>query len=192
MRKYLLFLVLCFSSSFAFAFALADEEDWYTYWAIGMADNDYPGALNADLNTLGSMPGVDRTETGFDFFGFYWPQSENRLLGFVVSGSSDNFKSSFSEARVSQNLFGVSGMKFFGQEIGDGFFIRGDAGIASITVEDSFSKITSDPGFGFLLGAGYAIPVSSESRVLLAVNFSDKQVEGDSWKSMTFTVGGLW
>ena len=83
-------------------------------------------------------------------------------------------------------------MRFFGSEIGDGFFIRGDAGLAQIIVKDDFSTTTSDRGFGYLVGVGYAIPVSDESRILVSVNFSDKRIEGDSWKSTTFMVGGLW
>jgi hypothetical protein len=188
MNKYLLLLALCVSSSLAYA----DEEDWYTYWSIGMASHDYPGDLDALLDSVDSLPGVDRTEIGIDMLGFYWPQSGNRLLGFVISGSADSFDSPFVDMQVNQYLYGVSGMKFFGREIGDGFFIRGDVGIATISVQDSFSTTTSDPGFGYLLGAGFAIPVSNESRVMLGVNFSNKQVESDSWKSMTFTVGGLW
>jgi hypothetical protein len=189
MKKYLLLLILCFGSSAAFA----DEEDWYTYWSIGMASHDYPAGLGSLLDTIESLPGVDRTEIGIDMLGFYWPQAENRLLGFVISGSADSFEGPFSTMQINHYLYGVSGMKFFGQEIGDGFFVRGDVGLARIVITDGFSTTaTSDTGFGYLLGAGYALPVSSESRILFGVNFSDKQVEGDSWKSMTFTVGGLW
>ncbi|NOX91805.1 MAG: hypothetical protein GXP18_04955 [Gammaproteobacteria bacterium] len=188
MKKYLLWLLLCISSSIAYA----DEEDWYTYWAIGAANFDYPGSLDSDLDSIEALPGVDRTRTGFDFFGFYWPQAENSLLGFIASGSTDSFKTRYEKLNISQNLFGISGMKFFGREIGDGFFIRGDAGLAQIVVKDSLSTTISDTGFGYLLGAGYAFPVSSETRILISVNFSDKQVEGNSWKSTTFTVGGLW
>jgi len=61
-----------------------------------------------------------------------------------------------------------------------------------LTVENDFLTTTSDPGFGYLLGIGYAFPVSNDSRILVGVNFSDKRIEGDSWKSTAFTVGGLW
>jgi len=95
--------------------------------------------------------------------------------------------------QINQYLYGVSGMQFFGREIGDGFFVRGDVGLARIVVVDNVSvAAASDIGFGYLLGAGYALPVSRDSRILFSVNFSDKQVEGDSWKAMTFTIGGLW
>ncbi len=188
MKKYLLWLLLCISSSVVYA----DEEDWYTYWAIGVADFDYPGSLGSDLDSIEALSSVDRSKTGFDVLGFYWPQADNRLLGFIVSGSTDFFEAGDQELKISQNLFGLSGMKFFGQEIGDGLFIRGDVGLAEIVVKDNFSTIASDSGFGYLLGAGYAFPVSSESRILVSMNFSDKQINGNNWKSTTFTVGGLW
>ncbi len=195
MKKYLLWLLLCISSSIAYA----DEEDWYTYWAIGTVNHDYPGGLNPEPDSLEAAPGVDRTEMAFDMFGFYWPQSENSLLGFVISGSVDRFESRFSELQITQNLLGISGMRFFGSEIGDGFFVRVDAGLAQVTLEDSFLTVTSERGFGYLLGVGYAFPVSNESRILVGVSFSDKQVNflneqvgNSSWKSTTLTVGGLW
>ncbi|MCF6337663.1 MAG: hypothetical protein L3J84_06885 [Gammaproteobacteria bacterium] len=131
-------------------------------------------------------------------FGFYWPQAKNSLLGFVISGSVDRFESGLAELQITQNLLGISGMRFFGSEIGDGFFIRVDAGLAQVTFKNNFSTVTSEHGFGYLLGAGYAFPVSSESRILIGVSFSDKQVNfngeigNSNWKSTTFTVGGLW
>jgi len=189
MNKYLLLLLLCISSSVTYA----NEEDWYAYWAIGMVNHDYPGGLNSFLNDTESLPGVDRTEIGLDVFGFYKPQSKNNLSGFVFSGSADQFESRHSELQINQYLLGISGMEFFGRGIGDGFFIRGDAGLAWITVSDNSSTTeTSDIGFGYLLGVGYAIPVSDESRILISVNFSDKRVEDNSWKSATVMLGGLW
>ena len=188
MNKFLV-LILLFVTSVT---VQAAEEDWYTYWAIGLADHDYPGSFVPFLDSVESLPGVDRTEMGIDSFGFYWPQTENRLLGFVVSGSADNFMSPFGDVQINHYIYGVSGMKFFGTEIGNGFFIRGDAGLAKIVITGGSTSISSDSGFGYLLGGGYAIPVSDESRVLLSINFSDKEIEGDSWKSVTFNVGGLW
>ena len=188
MKKSMLLVLLLMSS----VTVHAAEEDWYTYWALGLADHDYPGSLDSLLDSVDSLPGVDRTEMGIDTFGFYWPQAENSLLGFVVSGSFDRFETPFVDAQINHYIYGVSGMKFFGREIGDGFFIRGDAGLAKIVVSSSFTSDVSDTGFGFLLGAGYAIPVSDESRILFSVNFSDKEVDNESWKAVTFNVGGLW
>ena len=87
-------------------------------------------------------------------------------------------------------------MKFFGKEIGDGLFLRGDLGIAkaNLTVNTFFGEYTAetDTGVGYLLGVGYGIPVSEESRVLLSLNVSNKDIDGENWSAVTFNIGGLW
>lgn len=55
-----------------------------------------------------------------------------------------------------------------------------------------YGTSTSDTGLGFLLGAGYGIPVSEESRELLSINVSNKDIEGNTVSAVTFNIGGLW
>lgn len=174
--------------------ASAEVESWYTYWAIGMADHDYPGGLDAAMDAADSVPGIDRTELGYDMFGFYWPYQNNTLLGFVVSGSSDRLEDDYGDyIQINQYLYGLSAMHFFGKEIGDGFYVRGDAGMAKISLDSSFGgDVSSDNGTGFLLGLGYAIPISGQSRILFGVNMSSYSVEGENSTTTTFTIGGLW
>ena len=191
MKNLLLFvLLLCPLQVFA------EQEDWYTYWSFGFSNNNYPGALESDLNTLEAQPGVDRAEIAIDMFGFYWPVKDKMNLGFVISGSTDAFDTPVGDMQINQYLYGASIMKFFGKEIGDGLFLRGDLGLAkaSISTDTAYGTLTStsDTGLGFLLGVGYGIPVSEESRVLLSINFSNKDIEGDNWAVVTFNVGGLW
>ncbi|NOX76621.1 MAG: hypothetical protein GXP17_08450 [Gammaproteobacteria bacterium] len=199
MKKLTVLLVLFFASTSAYA----AEENWYAYWAIGLVEHDYPSELDSDLNQRESRPGVDRTKMGIDMLGFYWPLANNRLLGFVISGSGDRLSDSYGNSlQYNQYLYGISGMQFFGDEIGDGFYIRGDVGIAKVsrTIDTSFGEVsTSETGYGYLIGIGYGIPISDETRILLSVNFSDKQIDGGdwpiedgSWRSTTFNVGGLW
>jgi len=172
--------------------AQAAREDWYAYWAIGAAEHDYPGNLGAALDQLAADPNVERVTGGIDMLGFYWPTSINGITGVVVSGSFDSFTGPGLDAQVNQYLYAISNMTFFGREIGDGLYLRAEVGMAAITVTDRFDIVTSETGYGYLLGVGYGIPVSEESRILLNMNFSDKQVGGDSWRSVTFNVGGLW
>ena len=190
--KKLLLLVLLLCPLQAFA----EEEDWYTYWSFGFSNNNYPGGLDSALDTLEAQPGVDRVEIAIDMFGFYWPLQDKMILGFVISGTGDAFTTPVGDMQVNQYLYGASVMKFFGKEIGDGLFLRGDLGFAKaeITTDTAYGTLTatSDTGMGFLLGVGYGIPVSEESRVLLSINFSNKDIEGDNWSAVTFNVGGLW
>ncbi len=191
MKKLLLIvLLLCPLQTFA------EEENWYTYWSFGFSNNNYPGDLDYLLDTLEAQPGVDRAEIAIDMLGFYWPLKEKMILGFVISGSTDVFNTPVGDVQINQRLLGASIMKFFGKETGDGLFVRGDLGFAEadITTDTALGTLTatSDTGLGFLLGVGYGIPVSEDSRVLLSINISSKDIEGDNWSAVTFNVGGLW
>jgi hypothetical protein len=192
MVKRLLFvmLLICPLQSFA------AEEDWYTYWSFGFSDNSYPGELDSLLDSLDSLPGVDRTQGAMDMLGFYWPLQNKLNLGFVISGSWDLFETPIGDMQINQYLYAASVMKFFGREIGDGFFLRGDIGFARATLDidsgiGSYNS-ESDTGTGLLLGVGYGIPVSEDSRVLLSFNVSNKQIEGENYSAATFNIGGLW
>ena len=191
MKKWLLILLL-FSPLQAFA----EEEDWYTYWSFGFSNNTYSGGLDSLLDSLEAQPGVDRAEIAIDMLGFYWPLQEKLILGFVISGTADAFTTPVGNMQINQYLYGASLMKFFGKETGDGLFLRGDLGFAeaSITTDTAFGTLTStsDTGMGMLFGVGYGIPVSEQSRVLLSINFSNKDIEGDNWSAVSFNVGGLW
>ena len=186
----LVVLLLCPLQTFA------AQEDWYTYWSFGLAENSYPGYLDTVLNNLESAPGVDRTQGAIDMLGFYWPVQDRLNVGFVISGSFDAFQTPVGDMQLNQYLYAASAMKFFGKEIGDGIFLRGDVGFAkaSITTDTIFGTYgsTSDTGLGFLLGVGYGIPVSEESRVLLSLNVSNKDIDGENWSAVTFNIGGLW
>ncbi len=191
MKKLLLMvLLLCPLQTFA------EEEDWYTYWSFGFSNNNYPGDLDYALDTLEAQPGVDRAEIAIDMLGFYWPVQDKTILGFVISGSADSFTTPAGDMQINQYLYGGSVMKFFGKETGDGLFLRGDLGFAKAVITTDVGagtlSATSDTGLGMLVGVGYGIPVSEESRVLLSINFSNKDIEGDNWSAVTFNVGGLW
>lgn len=174
--------------------AIAEVEDWYTYWAIGPADHNYGGELDSVMGAADSIPGIDRTEIGLDMFGFYWPYDNTTMMGFVISGSYDRLEDNFGDyMQLNQYLYGFSTMHFFGSEIGDGFYVRGDVGIAKMVLDSSFgATIGSDTGTGFLLGVGYAWPVSAQSRVMLGMGLSRKNIEGDTVSSTVLTIGGLW
>ena len=186
----LVVLLLCPLQTFA------AQEDWYTYWSFGFSDNSYPGGWDPVLDAAESQPGIDRTQGAMDIFGFYWPVQDKLNVGFVISGSWDAFQTPVGDMQLNQYLYAASAMKFFGKEIGDGLFLRGDVGFAKAaintdTVFGSYGS-SSDTGMGFLLGVGYGIPVSEESRVLLSLNVSNKDIDGENWSAVTFNIGGLW
>ena len=166
--------------------ASAEEEEWYTYWSFGFSSNSHPGWVESGLNALEANPNAERVEIAIDMLGFYWPIEEKLILGFVISGTADALANTIiGNVQVNQYLYGASIMKFFGKETGDGLFLRGDLGFAkySITNENAFGTFTqtSDTGSGLLLGIGYGIPVSEESRLLLSVNIHSNDIDGEDW-----------
>lgn len=198
---YIAFIILSgFTSS-----ALAEVESWYTYWALGGASIDYDPDTNRIMEEAESIPGVSRTKISLDLLGFYWPLKDNRtMVGFVANATSDSVTDGVTTLTISQNLFGLSGMRFFGSEIGDGLFMRGDVGFANATVKAErtgcnsngcytlSAQDSSDTGFGYLLGIGYGLPISSGTRILLNLNFADRDIEGQHTQTVGFTIGGLW
>ena len=191
MKKLLLIvLLLCPLQTFA------EEENWYTYWSFGFSSNSYPGEMDSVLNDLEALPGVDRTEIAIDMLGFYWPVEEKLILGFVISGTADAFTTPVGDMQLNQYLYGASVMKFFGKETGDGLFLRGDLGFSKLSVTTNVTGVngtfTSDTGTGYLLGVGYGIPVSEQSRILFSINVHNNDIEGDGLSAVSLNIGGLW
>ena len=174
--------------------AAADREDWYFMFNFGFADHNHPGDIDAAFDALETIPGVDRIEIAMDLLGFYWPIAEqDTIIGFVINSSSDNLSDDFgNDLSLNTYMYSVSGIHYFGQEIGDGFFVRGDFGIAYAEIDSNFGTAESDSGTGFLIGAGFALPVSSQSRLIFGINMADRSIEGESYKVTEFTIGGLW
>ncbi|WP_455217885.1 outer membrane beta-barrel protein [Kaarinaea lacus] len=177
---------------------LAEVESWYVYWALGFANHNHPSEVDSYIDDAESIPGVDRAQFGIDAIGFYWPViDKNTMAGFAISGSADSLRDKDDDyVQFNQYLFGASGMHFFGSEIGDGFFVRGDFGLASVITSSSFSVPNeidkNDSGIGYLVGVGFSIPVSSDSRVMISFDFSSKFIDGDNYRTTTFKIGGLW
>lgn len=173
---------------------LADVESWYSYWAIGLASHNYSDDMENMIDTAESIPGVERSQGAIDMFGFYWPINNHSIGGFVISGSFDRLQDNFDDYfQINQYLYGASGMHFFGEEIGDGFFLRGDIGFSKSSFQSNFlADDESDYGSGYLLGVGYGIPISWNTRFLITVTYSNKTIEGDNYTSSAITVGGLW
>lgn len=204
-------------ASIGFSIYLANNPDldpWYAYWSIGYGDIDYPHSwddLESFMDEADSMPGIYRSHISMDIFGFYWPVVDQKtMLGFVINGVSDwlvtdNYQEIyfFGEFIYFDDIitidtfsYGLSMMRFFGTELGDGLLLRGDIGLAEyrITYKYGGSEIreTSDMGLGYLVGIGYGIPVFSNSHLLFSFNYSNRHIEGDDFKNYIFSVGIMW
>ena len=175
--------------------ANAEVEDWYSYWGLGIADHQYDEPLDSSINSVEALPGVTRTEIAMDILGFYWPIGDqpSTIVGFVINGSADRLDDSYDYIQINHYLYGASVMHFFGKEPGDGFFVRGDFGVAKASLTDSYgSYSSSDNGTGYLLGVGYGIPMRSGWRLMFSATSTSRTIEDDEYNAIAFTIGGLW
>ena len=93
-------------------------------------------------------------------------------------------------------MYSVSAL-YFPEIIGRGIFYRADIGSADIRGERYIpgvgrDKVTSDTGFGFLLGGGYAHPVTEGTRITANVNYAVRKIEGDSYNTLGISIGGIF
>ena len=169
-------------------------ESWYTYWGIGAVSVSHPEELADILDLLEDFPGVSRTAISMDLLGFYWPIQDRYLLGGVINGFNDRIEVDSEGLNIIGVTYGLSLQYFPQRHIGQGFFIRSDIGPAlmGVTSDDDTVDETSDWGLGGLVGAGWSQPITSGTRLTFQVNGSLRQIEGDSWKAINFTLGGLF
>ena len=97
-------------------------------------------------------------------------------------------------------MYSISTFHFFGEKAGNGFYLRGDLGIAFVSMEKE--KILDDAvvwewtytkrSMGILAGMGYGISFSDTSRMLIGVNVVTYEYDGDRITSIGLTIGGMW
>lgn len=167
-------------------------ESWYTYWGLGYADIKYPGELDAALDQLANLDGVDHVSVSIDLLGFYLPFGERHINGFIINAFGDRYEANGTDLQISGNTLSFSSMRFLTGAIGKGLFIRGDIGGSRIVVDADGENETSDWGFGFLVGGGFGFNISSGTRILLNANYAVRRVEGDAYKTVGISVGGLF
>ena len=185
-------ILLSFSS-----ISLADAEDWYTMWGLGIASHSHPSALQKDFDDLEKLDGVTRTELAIDMLGIYFPLGDDQTIaGFVINSSADALTDGVTTIQYNYYIYGLSAMHFLGSEPGDGFFVRADAGMArAVSIVTLFGNTVSGQSkssWGFLGGVGYGIPLSADTRILLGANYALRDIEGEMESAMEFTISGLW
>lgn len=177
-------------------------EGWYISFNLGYAISGYPDWLQSIVDDLKSRPDASQLRLGVDF-GLYLPLRDKRtIVGCAFSGYFDRYnyaqnyewetyESSYNESvDINQFSFSVSAMHFLGEVVGDGFFVRGDAGFSSCVSKKLF--IESKDGIGLIVGGGYGIPLSDETRVLIQAGYSYRHMGGGNYSTFNVSVGGLF
>ena len=202
MSKYLptVFILFTFSTQ-------AKQEDWYTLWGAGIASNSYSDIREKEVNRL-EQTDLKMSESKMNAFGFYWPLSEQEILGVIGNGITTSFSSSgnkcygFKEVAYTDNTLSLSYLKFYGREIGLGWYYRGDLGLNSSKSRYSENKCSDpseftrerddDNGVAVLLSGGYGFRYSEETRILVGLEFTQTFIENNEVNSVALTINGLW
>ena len=168
------------------------QENWYAHWGLGTSRVTWPGEFNDVIELLDARPGVSRTQKSADMLGFYKPINPNTMVGFIANGAADRLEIEGESMQVNLYTYAAS-VQYFPEKIGKGVFGRADIGPAVGVGQFSGAEDeTSDPGFGFLVGVGYAHPVTDGTRLALNVNYAIRRMEGESWKTLGISLGGLF
>jgi hypothetical protein len=167
-------------------------ESWYTYWGIGYADISYHSELEQRINNETDTPGITHVPFDLDILGFYWPMNHQTIVGFIVNMFGDRYENV--EYHQYDGFLYSASIMYFPNNIGSGFFTRGDFGAAKIRIHCTTCGVTefTDWGIGGLIGGGYAIPVTDGTRILLNVNYALRRTEGDITKTLGISIGGLF
>ena len=131
--------------------------------------------------------------------GFYKPINPNTMVGFIVNGALDAREVEGDSMQVSFCTYAASA-QYFPEEIGKGMFGRVDIGPAWGLVHQQIGVVQSSweeyetfyIGLGFLVGVGYAHPITDGTRLALNVNYAIRRMEGESWKTLGISLGGLF
>lgn len=173
------------------------NESWYALWGFGFSGVSYEDPTEAAVNELEAAPGVHRLTINIDIFGFYWPTSNHKsMYGLVVNSVTDRFVGPGGTLTFLQYTLGFSFYSFFGQNVGDGWFLRGDVGPAWYRVEVDTTGLkheeSSDIGVGVLGGGGYSFVIGDETRMPLGFYVTHRAAEGESAVSANLTLSLLF
>ena len=169
-------------------------ESWYAYWALGVSRTKYSASgVNDAMDWAETIPGVSRTRLSLDMLGFYWPRNSNALVGVVFNGATDHLDFDGSEDILRLNMYNYSvSALYFSEIIGKGVFYRVDIGRAAFEFDSERINFSDDAGFGFLLGGGYAHPITEGTRITANVNYVVREIEGESYNTLGVSLGGIF
>ncbi len=167
-------------------------ESWYLYFALGYGQPFYASGLQETVDQLGSSS--KRVGLSMELLGVYWPLRNDRtILGGSISAIADRFVVHNTTIMIQQHLYSFSIMHFLNGVIGNGIFIRGDAGIAVLDVDmGGREELNSrNAGVGCMVGGGYSFPVSRETRITTNLHYAIRVIKGESHGALSINIGIL-
>ncbi|TNE70831.1 autotransporter domain-containing protein [bacterium] len=162
-------------------------ESWYIDAGIGYSVFRYPSALQEVLDNLKELDNVTNTPIDMNF-GVYANISEHITLGGVFNIGADRYESDNGWVQYNYNMLALSSHIHLNKQY-NGLFFRTDLGSGWLSVVDSDDEVhTTDKGIGFLVGIGFAFPISKEARVAPYVNFENLHVDNEDYSKIAFGV----
>lgn len=172
-------------------------ENWYFNLGLGYAHPKYNASLESAIKSAKAVSGYTRTSVGIDL-GFYWPVNMHQTaIGLAIFGVSDTHSLNGYDITISQSALAFSTIHYFGEHIGDGFFLRGDIGAGSSTADiklPSGLRVTgrSETGFVAQGGLGYSFPLSPETRLALGGYYSHFALKENKANNISILVSALF
>ena len=172
--------------------ATAGQRSVYFNLGLAWADAQYEDETEAFLDMIEDLPGVDRMSVGVDLT-LYFAVSPSTLIGATINGIGDRFDDGDDDIQVNQYIYGGSVRHYMSGMIGRGLYVRGDIGMAKIRIDmSSGDDMTSDAGFGFLLGAGYSFPAFGDHSFSVNADYTSKSVEDENYGGFTVGMGFMF
>jgi len=164
----------------AFAPASAKQESWYLNIGAGWSNLTYPSDVQTTLDFIKSQPGVDNLAIQFDL-GVYGPINKVTAFGASVNASRDRYEWSGDWFQVIEYQYGFSALRYFGEEIGHGFFVRGDLGLVATFCQNPGGTLDNlHIGASILAGGGYSWRITPGTRLYLGGNYAYRRFKGRS------------
>lgn len=177
------------------------DESWYWGFSIGGGSVRYKNArFQTALDALKVDPAINHLTAGYDFY-FLWPLANRKTaVGVALGGTVDSYTAEAANEQFSATsvVTGFSIHHYLTSNIGDGFFVRGDFGLATTQLQIRQVGITANSdtyrGLGLRLAAGYSIVLSNETRLPITLHWLHvNSSEGDTTNSSALlTVGALF
>ncbi len=177
------------------------QEKWYLLWGLELPRINHPEPTRSLIDASKHRKGATAARVGQDGPGIYIRINQNLMAGLAL-----NF---LGEVVEDGNGFGVgvflinfgASVWYFPTEIGRGWFLRGDLGQAEGARINSGPVLWS-PGAGnendigtgivFRVGAGYSLPITRGTRIVLSINFASWGLDEGTWRTMGFSLAGLF
>jgi hypothetical protein len=175
-------------------------ESYYFRAATGYPFVTYSDDLQQQIDAI-EASGASRSLIATIDLGIYWPCAmDGTLLGVTVTGIPDMYTDGDWQGTINFMHIGPGVQHFLQADIGEGFFLRLDPGMAmewtDVTVVDGKETLRMESetkiGFGVLAGGGYAIPLSPGTRLTIDVHAVYRSVDPYNATALHIGLGMLW